>query len=205
MLSIDFSKPSARVRWSLRNQTVLCCMFRFFREDKDAFRRTFASLFADDLRHFDHELPYATLNTQWSDLRRHGDPVWHRVHICTAFPASGPWLLVVSSIKDRAFSLGFSLVEKLVDDTDTSTFRLNPSRRRNRKDLLSEIYATTPSSAQSSSSSSSSPASPSSPSIKSSGFPESPAPLDTTDEKVCDFFDDGNVSDCPCLLYRWYL
>lgn len=155
MLSIDYKKPSPRVRWSLRNRTVLCCMFRFFRKDKDAFRRIFESLFADDLRNFDHGLPYSTLNTQWAHLQRYGDPVWHRVHVCIAFPASGPWLSVLSSIKDRAFSLGLSLVEKQVDNIDTSTFRLNPNRHRNRRDLSLETHASSPSSAQSSPSSSS--------------------------------------------------
>lgn len=213
MLSIDYKQPLSRVRWNLWNRTVLCCMFRFFQKDKEAFRRVFESLFPADLKSFDHELPYGTLNTQWCDLRRHGDPVWHRVHICIAFPASGPWPSVISCIKERASSLGFSLVEKQVDDIDTSTFRLNPTRRRNRRDLLSDTYGSTPSSDNSpslSQPSSSSHLQSSSPSWQvpsdQPGLPEvsddleaaSPELLCTSEEEFCF---DKNVNDCPRFVH----
>lgn len=195
MLSIDYKQPMSRVRWNLWNQTVLCCMFRFFHKDKEVFSRVFESLFSGDLQAFDHELPYGTLNTQWCDLRRHGDPVWQRVHICIAFPASGPWLQLLSSIKERAISLGFSLVEKQIDDIDTSIFRLNPARRRNRRDLPSDTYDSTPASTQSSSSLSWQVLSgqPGPPEVSDETDAASPAPPCTPEEEFCL---ESNVSGC---------
>lgn len=153
MDGLDFKKPKSHVQWSTQSQTFLCCLFRFFRKDKDAFRRVFASLFADDLRNFNnHELPFSTLSTQWADMRRHGDPVWYETHVATPFPAAGLWLTVLECIKDTAARIGVSLVEKEEDDINISSFRLNPRRHRNRADPTTSLetpVSTSPFSSQS--------------------------------------------------------
>lgn len=132
MDSLDFKKKKAHVQWNRDNQTFLCCLFHYFNRDNDAFRKVFISTYGESLKNFDHELPFTTLSTQWHDLRRHGDPVWSEVHIESPFPAQGPLLEVVCQIKETANAIGVSLVEKEVDDIDTSKFCLNPLRRQHR-------------------------------------------------------------------------
>ncbi|GFG16291.1 hypothetical protein IFM5058_07885 [Aspergillus udagawae] len=52
-------------------------------------------------------------------MKRHGDPIWGRVH---KLPSQGDWLPIKDKIIDIAQSLGVSLVEKEIDDTDTSGY-----------------------------------------------------------------------------------
>lgn len=132
MNSLDFKKKKAHVQWNRDNQTFLCCLFRYFHRDNETFRKVFVSTYADNLKYFEHELPFTTLSTQWHALKRHGNPVWSEVHIESPFPAQGPLLELASQIKEKADAIGVLLVEKEVDDIDTSKFYLNPLRRQHR-------------------------------------------------------------------------
>ena len=131
MESLDYHSKGPQVDWASSNskQTLVCCLYRFFHRDHDAFRKVFTSIFQNELTHFDGDVPFNRLSSQWGDLKRKGDPIWHKVVIEAPFPPEGPWLAVVARIKDQARAIGVSLVEKEEDDIDTTDFCLDPSRR----------------------------------------------------------------------------
>lgn len=128
MDSLSLTETRRQINWNNAYRTFLCCLFRFFRRDRDAFSEVFRSLFG--LSFTNKEL-YARLSTQWRDMRRKGDPIWHQVHVEVPFPPpEGPWLQMVSTIKETATASGVSLVEKNIDDIDVSGFYLNTRQVR---------------------------------------------------------------------------
>lgn len=127
--SLNFQDKGPQVPWTRSKQTLVCCLYRFFHRDNDAFKKVFTSIFKNDLSHFNGDVPFNRLSSQWADLRRKGDPIWYEVIIETPFPPEGPWLAVVARTKEQATAIGVSLVEKDEDDIDTTGFRLDPSRR----------------------------------------------------------------------------
>lgn len=129
MNSLNFQDKEPHVPWTRSKRTLVCCLFRFFYRDEGAFRKVFTSIFQNELSHFNGDVPFNRLWSQWGDLKRKGDPIWHEIIIETPFPPEGPWLTVVARIKEQAKAIGVSLVEKDEDDIDTTGFRLDPSRR----------------------------------------------------------------------------
>ncbi|RAQ52905.1 hypothetical protein AFGD_012507 [Aspergillus flavus] len=63
------------------------------------------------------------MHTQWADLKWSGDPIWGHIHL-SPFEDRDSWLPVVNRIQECATTLGITLVEKEVDDIDTSNFQL---------------------------------------------------------------------------------
>ena len=122
MDSLSLTENRRQINWNNAYRTFLCCLVRFFRSDRNAFSEVFRSLFG--LSFTNKEL-YTRLSTQWRDMRRKGDPIWHQVHVQVPCPPpEGPWLQMVSKIKETANAIGVSLVQKNIDDIDVSGFHL---------------------------------------------------------------------------------
>ena len=64
-----------------------------------------------------------TMHSQWADLKSSGDPIWGHIHL-SPFDDRDTWLPMVKRAQECAKSLGITLVEKEVDDIDTSNFQL---------------------------------------------------------------------------------
>lgn len=183
MNSLNFQEKGPQVPWTRSKQTLLCCLYRFFHRDNDAFKKVFTSIFKNDLSHFNEDVPFSRLSTQWADLKRKGDPIWYEVIIETPFPPEGPWLAVVARIKGQAEAIGVSLVEKDEEDIDTTGFRLDPSRRSRDRPTPSQNppqAVVTPASVQTAETQSSLPPHPAT--VSHSTGPE---PLCTAGGKVC--------------------
>ncbi|OGM40487.1 hypothetical protein ABOM_011005 [Aspergillus bombycis] len=75
--------------------------------------------------------------TQWADLKCSGDPIWGHIHL-SSFDDRDPWFPVIKRIQDCAKILGITLVEKEVDDIDTSNFQLRE------QSLPADFLSTTP-------------------------------------------------------------
>lgn len=147
MDSLNYQSKKPRVVWNPSKQALVCCLFRFFHRDGNAFRKIFTSIFKHDLNHFDGDVPFATLSTQWHHLKRFGDPIWHEVNIEVPFPPpEGPWLALIVQIKEKAAAMGVPLVEKEEDDVDTTNFSLDPSRRSRNRPTPSQTPVVTPAS-----------------------------------------------------------
>ena len=149
MDSLDYQRKKPRVVWNRSKQALVCCLFRFFHRDGNAFQKIFTSIFKHDLDQFNGDVPFATLSTQWHHLKRVGDPIWHEINIEVPFPPSeGPWLVAIRQIKEKARAIGVSLIEKEEDDVDTTNFRLDPSRRSQNISTSSQTLVVTPASAR---------------------------------------------------------
>lgn len=128
MDSLSHTETRRRINWNNSYRTFLCCLFRFFCRDRYAFSGVFRSLFG---LNFTNKELYTRLSTQWWDMRRKGDPIWHQVHVEIPFPPpEGPWSQIVSTIKETANAIGVYLVEKDTDDIDVSKFHLNTRQVR---------------------------------------------------------------------------
>ncbi|GIJ82719.1 hypothetical protein Asppvi_001230 [Aspergillus pseudoviridinutans] len=127
-MQLDFSIRLPRVSWNDEKRIFLCCLYKFFERDGTAFAEIFNAKYKRDLENSgftDGRTSGGTLNSQWVDMKRHGDPIWGRVH---KPPNQCDWLPIKDKILDIAQSLGVSLIEKEIDDTDTSGYRARTAR-----------------------------------------------------------------------------
>ncbi|KAL2850035.1 hypothetical protein BJX68DRAFT_266830 [Aspergillus pseudodeflectus] len=63
---------------------------------------------------------WARLESQWVDMKKHGDPIWGDVH-CSGFDRE-PWLPVLKKIEGAAAALGLTMAGKEHDTIDSSRF-----------------------------------------------------------------------------------
>lgn len=75
-----------------------------------------------------------TMYTQWADMKCSGDPIWGHIHL-SSLDDRDSWLPVIKRIQDCAKILDITLIEKEVDDIDTSNFQ--PSEQSLPADFLS--------------------------------------------------------------------
>ncbi|KMK57776.1 hypothetical protein Y699_03196 [Aspergillus fumigatus Z5] len=112
-MQLDFSTRRPQVSWNDDK-----------RRDGTAFEKIFNARYKGDLEDSgfaDGRTSSKTLNTQWVDMKRHGDPIWGRVHKSPL--NQDDWLPIKNIIIDVAQSLGVPLAEKEIDDIDTSNYR----------------------------------------------------------------------------------
>lgn len=112
--------------WTREERVILCLLYRFYHKDYHAFKEVFNSIFRDELSQCGLEtgLLYRVLNTQWEDMKRHGNPIWHEVHIQSAFNRHGVYSKRLQKIEITADLLGLTLEPKDHDDIDITTFVL---------------------------------------------------------------------------------
>ncbi|KAH1765533.1 hypothetical protein KXX41_003848 [Aspergillus fumigatus] len=123
-MQLDFSTRRPQVSWNDDKRVFLCCLYKFFERDGTAFEKIFNARYKGDLEDSgfaDGRTSSKTLNTQWVDMKRHGDPIWGRVHKSPL--NQDDWLPIKNIIIDVAQSLGVPLAEKEIDDIDTSNYR----------------------------------------------------------------------------------
>ena len=128
-MQLDFSTRRAQVSWDDEKRIFLCCLYKFFEKDSSAFEEIFSAKYKRDLENSgftDGRTSHRTLHTQWWDMKRHGDPIWGKVHRSPL--NQGDWLPIKEMIIDVAQFLGISLVEKDKDDIDTSKYRSRTPR-----------------------------------------------------------------------------
>jgi hypothetical protein len=116
------SPKRPNIRWDESMRQALCCLYRFFRYDKKQTAEIFFAMFRDVLkkRGINEFVPHPVLHTQWTSMRRDGDPIWSRVHRETEFNVEGEWKNVVQRIKSTADILLLPSREKKEDDIDTT-------------------------------------------------------------------------------------
>ncbi|KAF7159374.1 hypothetical protein CNMCM5623_004688 [Aspergillus felis] len=127
-MQLDFSIKLPKVPWNDEKRIFLCCLYKFFKKNGTAFEEIFNAKYKRDLENSgftDGRTSSATLRAQWKDMKRLGDPIWGRVH---KPPNEGDWLPIKDKILDIAQSLGVSLIEKEIDDIDTSGYRARTAR-----------------------------------------------------------------------------
>ncbi|KAH2799541.1 hypothetical protein KXW38_007421 [Aspergillus fumigatus] len=123
-MQLDFSTRRPQVSWNDDKRVFLCCLYKFFERGGTAFEKIFNARYKGDLEDSgfaDGRTSSKTLNTQWVDMKRHGDPIWGRVHKSPL--NQDDWLPIKNIIIDVAQSLGVPLAEKEIDDIDTSNYR----------------------------------------------------------------------------------
>ncbi|KAL4990281.1 hypothetical protein BDW68DRAFT_194825 [Aspergillus falconensis] len=111
--ALDPLTRSPRVRWSSGMRTFLCCLIKYFNKDPDAFQAVFNSRFKKELSEcgFNEGMPvkWSTLNSQWSDMKKKGDPIWGDVHQ-SAFDPKG-WSSYIEEIEATAISINKQLFQ----------------------------------------------------------------------------------------------
>lgn len=119
------SRRRRNIQWDTPKRMVLCCLFRLFRRDNRKWEEIFSHMFRSHLteRGITGFIPFTTLNIQWVNMREHGDPIWHRVHIATDFKKDGEWQDTISSIHSAAQALRLEIQEKDEDSVDISRWR----------------------------------------------------------------------------------
>ena len=116
--SEDRPPKKPKLSWDTYQRQVLCCLYRFFECSNDQLSALFSTIFRSHLRQYgygDSDVPYRTLVSQWYWLRRQNRPVWHHVHVATAFRTDGEWKDIIHRIRMTAFELGILLNEKRFD------------------------------------------------------------------------------------------
>ncbi|KAL4761529.1 uncharacterized protein BDW70DRAFT_168005 [Aspergillus foveolatus] len=112
------TKPP-RVRWSPEMRTFLCCLIKYFNKDRDAFQAIFNSRFKKELSDcgFSEKLPvkWSTLDSQWIDMKKKGNPIWGDVHQ-SAFDAEA-WPSYIEEIKATAISIN-KHIDRKAEDTN---------------------------------------------------------------------------------------
>ncbi|KAL6230420.1 hypothetical protein BDW75DRAFT_234403 [Aspergillus navahoensis] len=106
-----------RVRWSSEMRAFLCCLIKYFNRDPDAFQAVFNSRFKKELSEcgFNEKMSvkWSTLNSQWVDMKKKGDPIWGYVHQSAFDPKA--WLTYIEEIKANAISINKHIDEKAED------------------------------------------------------------------------------------------
>lgn len=118
MMNPATASKNPTLSWDTYQRQVLCCLYRFFECTNDQVSVLFSTIFRNHLMHCgfgNKDVPYATLNAQWSWLKCQKRPVWHHVHIDTEFRTDREWKSVVNKIRITAFDLGLRVQEKLFD------------------------------------------------------------------------------------------
>lgn len=107
-----FEPQEPELHWDEYRLQVLCCLFRFFHEDKAAFEQIFSEFFRDHLceRGFSEGvIAYRVLYGQWSGMKQTNYDVWRFVHMETEFNVNGEWKHTIQTIIAVANRLGIVL------------------------------------------------------------------------------------------------
>lgn len=107
------------MKWDNYRRQVLCCLYRFFTRDKDAFERIFSEIFRAHLqeRGFgDTDVDFRRLDTQWAWMKTNNSFIWKYVHQLTEFRKDREWKEIVDLIRAKANELKMALKERDHDD-----------------------------------------------------------------------------------------
>ncbi|KAJ5722433.1 hypothetical protein N7488_000468 [Penicillium malachiteum] len=116
-----FVRKGPTIKWDLAKREVLCCLFRFFDNERKKFPGIFAEIFGEELRKQgidpQGKVTPRVLYTQWTWMRRTEHPVWQNVHVRSKFRCE-EWGKTIDRIEASARRLGFSLREGTENNTD---------------------------------------------------------------------------------------
>ena len=118
-MSSIHSPVHPKVQWDCSKRQVLCCLYRFFHLNEEAFEQVFSEIFRRDLleRGFGNRGPsYRVLYAQWTWLRRTHSPIWLHVHRDTEFRLDTDWGPLLDRIQKAASRIGSGLIPKDEDD-----------------------------------------------------------------------------------------
>lgn len=138
------------LHWDEYRLQVLCCLFRFFREDK-VFEQIFSEFFKDHLleRGFSEGIiAYRVLYEQWAGMKQtnhDNHDVWRFVHMETEFKVDREWKHIIQTIKAVANGLGVALYEKHHEDDNTYRKRIahdlnSPRTLISDEEAINQIY-----------------------------------------------------------------
>ncbi|KAJ0423981.1 hypothetical protein BJY00DRAFT_309796 [Aspergillus carlsbadensis] len=137
LTALDLSQRSPRVKWTDDMRKVLCCLLKYYVRDKNAFLNIFYSCFQQELIDSGFTdgkvVGWSRLESQWVDMKKHGDYIWENVH-CLGFDRE-PWLPVLDKIEGAATALGLTMTEKEHDTIDSSQFVYNDRVRQSPSQL----------------------------------------------------------------------
>lgn len=124
LASLDYMEKRTRIIWSSEIRIYLCCLIKYFEEDRRAFEAIFNSQFARELEQCGFTdgmiARWPRLKSRWVSLRNDGDPIWGDVHTSGLDPE--PWLPFINMIEETAASLNIPVTRKLEDTIDSSQF-----------------------------------------------------------------------------------
>ncbi|KAL2813572.1 hypothetical protein BJX63DRAFT_431913 [Aspergillus granulosus] len=124
LTALDLSQRPPQISWTYDMRKVLCCLIKYYERDWNNFLAIFNGLYQKELLECgftDGKLAsWARLNSQWTTLKKQGDPIWGDVH-CSGFDRE-PWLPVLNKIEEIAAALGLTMVQKEIDSIDSSQF-----------------------------------------------------------------------------------
>ncbi|KAJ5709342.1 hypothetical protein N7493_010676 [Penicillium malachiteum] len=116
-----FVRKGPTIKWDFAKRQVLCCLFRFFDNERKKFPWIFAEIFGDELHkqgiYPQDKVTTRVLYTQWTWMRRTEHPIWQHVHVRTKFRRE-EWKKTIAKIEASARRLGLSLREGIENNTD---------------------------------------------------------------------------------------
>jgi hypothetical protein len=139
LTALDLSQRPPRIRWTEDMRKVLCCLIKYYVQDRNAFLDIFYSVFQQELIESGltngEMVGWARLKSQWVDMNKHGDPIWGDVH-CSGFDRE-PWLPVLDKIEGAAAALGLAMSGKEHDTIDSSRFVYQNRARQSASQVVS--------------------------------------------------------------------
>jgi hypothetical protein len=139
LTALDISQRPPRVRWTDDMRRVLCCLMKYYVRDRNAFLNIFYSLFQQELIESGFKdgkvVGWSRLESQWVDMKKHGNHIWGDVH-CSGFDRES-WLPVLDKIEGTADALGLTMAEKEHDTIDSSRFVYQDRARQYSSQLVS--------------------------------------------------------------------
>ncbi|PYH80629.1 hypothetical protein BO82DRAFT_270963, partial [Aspergillus uvarum CBS 121591] len=120
---LSFTAMEPLISWDSEKRKFLCCLYRFWDRDINAYKAVFDAVYHDDLRNagFRNGAPKERLRGQWHHLKSRVLPDWVDVHL-SPFDKEGRWAPFVATIRRTLRSLHIHLRESTVDPVDAATY-----------------------------------------------------------------------------------
>ncbi|RAH77310.1 hypothetical protein BO86DRAFT_288602, partial [Aspergillus japonicus CBS 114.51] len=120
---LSFTAMEPLISWDSEKRKFLCCLYRFWDRDINAYKAVFDAVYQDDLRNagFKDGAPKGRLRGQWHHLKSRVLPDWVDVHL-SPFDKEGRWAPFVATIRRTLRSLDIRLRENTVDPLDAATY-----------------------------------------------------------------------------------
>ncbi|OJK03033.1 hypothetical protein ASPACDRAFT_13835, partial [Aspergillus aculeatus ATCC 16872] len=103
---LNFTAMEPLISWDSEKRKFLCCLYRFWDRDINAYKAVFDAVYRDDLRNagFRDGAPKERLRGQWHHLKSRVLPDWVDVHL-SPFDKDGRWAPFIATIRRTLRSL----------------------------------------------------------------------------------------------------
>ncbi|RAH44029.1 uncharacterized protein BO95DRAFT_322462, partial [Aspergillus brunneoviolaceus CBS 621.78] len=130
---LNFTATEPLISWDSEKRKFLCCLYRFWDRDINAYKAVFDAVYRDDLRNagFRDGAPKERLRGQWHHLKSRVLPDWVDIHL-SPFDKDGRWAPFIATIRRTLRSLDIRLrentgVDEVVDEYITHEIEEKPA------------------------------------------------------------------------------